>query len=192
MDKDKKINLKKLFAGRTLSMIGIVICIAIMIFCAVGLIGGKVRITETGVLSCPATEILQQSSKEEAYRALFANIEMAEKETRYEDKLEWYSLTLLGYNALVFRKVITCSDPEMPKLEEAIRSLFVHLYIMHKRCARTNDAPELMPANFESCALMISKFKNVPKPRTPDWNNDWGIRYSDWGTRSRAPDLELY
>ena len=35
MDKDKKINLRKLFAEHTLFMIGIVICIAFMIFCAV-------------------------------------------------------------------------------------------------------------------------------------------------------------
>ena len=186
-----KINLRQLFAEQPLVMTGIVICIAVMIFCAVKLLDGKFRNMATDTV-ISATAIAQQSSKEGAYRILFDNIEMAEKETRYEEKLELYSLILLGYNALVFRKVITCSDPEMQELEEAIRSLYVHLIIMHKICARTKDAPELTPASFNSCALMTTNFKVVPKQRTPDWNNDWGIRYNDWGTRSRAPDLELY
>ena len=165
-----KINLRQLFAEQPLVMIGIVICIAVAIFCTVKLLDGKYRnmATDTAV---SATAIAQQSSKSGAYRALFANIEMAEKETRYEDKLELYSLNLLGFGSLVFRKIITCSDPEMPKLEAAMRSLEAHLLIMHQ----TKDAHELTPASFNSCALMTTNFKVVPKQRTPDWNGELEI-----------------
>ena len=100
---DKKFNLRKLFAEHTLCMTGIVICIAVMIFCAVRLLNGKYRNMATDT-TVSATAIAQQSSKEGAYRMLFDNIEMANKKTKYEDKLELYSLNLLGFGSLVFIK----------------------------------------------------------------------------------------
>jgi len=179
MDKDKKFNLRKLFAEQPLVMTGIVICIAVMIFCAVRLLDGKYRnmATDTAVSANAAIALTQQWSKEGAYRILFDNIEMANKKTKYEDKLELYSLNLLGYGSLVFRKIITCSDPEMPKLEAAMRSLKAHLSIMHQ----TKDAPELTPASFNGCELMILNFKSVPMRRTtPDWYDDLEIRGRMW------------
>ncbi|MCL2511548.1 MAG: hypothetical protein FWF09_05815 [Bacteroidales bacterium] len=175
MDKDKKFNLRKLFAEQSLVMTGIVICIAVMIFCAVRLLNGKYRNMATDT-TVSATAIAQQSSKEGAYRMLFANIEMANMVTNYADKLELYSLNLLGFGSLVFRKIITCADPEMPKLEAAMRSLEAHLLIMHK----TKDAPELTPASFNGCELMILNFKIEPKRRIPDWNDELEIRGRMW------------
>ena len=172
---DNKINLRRLFAESPLCMTGIVICIAVAIFLAVMLISGSYKKTATVEMISPATQISQQSSKEGAYKMLFGSIEMAESKIVYNEKLEWYSLTLLSYGSLVFQKIISCADPEMPKLEAAMRALEAHLLILHKEDASAKNSP----ASFNSCALMNINFKTAPKKQTSD----------DWG-RNRRSDLE--
>jgi hypothetical protein len=160
---DKKNIWRKLFDVQTIYIIGIVIGIAIVIFCVVRIIGLNPRNPATVAIINPATGISQQTTKEGAYKMLFDCIEMAKSEMNYDNKLEKYSLVLLGYNSLVVRNVITCSDYEMPKLERAMRGLEAFLLILHERGAGAKKAPKLTPANFEKCENLPIEHKKSQK-----------------------------
>ena len=65
---DKKVNLKKLFVEQPLCMIGIVICIAVIIYFAVRIINVQLKINNLKSTDVPMSQSSQISTLQQAQR----------------------------------------------------------------------------------------------------------------------------
>ena len=119
----------------------------------------------TEVTESVVQSVVPNPERDAEYKKIFDAIESAKKETEYDKKLDSYCVALNVRRGNIGKKLFSCADSEMAKIDAEMKALEAKLWEIYNGLKAANKTPKYEPFEYIGCGQVLAEKEMIEKEK---------------------------